>query len=42
MDAENRNPQQPAEWLASLGLKQLTYNWRSKDGPQFGEEILQT
>ena len=41
-DAENRNPQQRAELLSSLGLKQFAYNWRSEDGPQFDEEILQT
>jgi sugar phosphate isomerase/epimerase len=40
-DAKQRNPQQRAEMLRRLGIKNLAYDWRDVHIPQFDEEVAQ-
>ena len=40
-DAKQRNPQERAEMLQRLGIKNLAYDWRDVNIPEFDEEVTQ-
>lgn len=40
-DAKQRNPQERTEMLQRLGIKNLAYDWRDVNIPEFDEEVTQ-